>query len=112
VLRHFPVLPHLRLSAPVLSLHQEEFTLGEHPRNAWFQQWNTVEVLWWFGQQHRGTIFCWSHITLRGRIIVREFVVLSYLSTGTPLSLPCLPTSLLQYALGMQDPSTLLCSQG
>jgi hypothetical protein len=43
------------------SLHQEEFTFGEHPRkltirNAWFQQWNTGQVLWWFGQQYRGTI--------------------------------------------------------
>jgi hypothetical protein len=39
------------------SLHQEEFTFGERPRkptirNAWFQQWNTGEVLWWFGQQY------------------------------------------------------------
>jgi hypothetical protein len=32
------------------SLHQEEFTFGEHPRkptirNAWFQQWNTRELM-------------------------------------------------------------------
>jgi hypothetical protein len=48
------------------SLHQEVFTFREHPRkptiwNAWFQQWNTGEVLWWFGQQYCGTVFCWSH---------------------------------------------------
>jgi hypothetical protein len=49
------------------SLHQEEFTFGEHPRkptirNAWFG--STVkhgEVLWWFRQQYRATVFCWSH---------------------------------------------------
>jgi hypothetical protein len=43
--------------------HQEEFTFGEHPRkwkliiwNAWFQQWNTGQVLWWFGKQYYGKI--------------------------------------------------------
>jgi hypothetical protein len=30
-------------------------------RNAWFQQWNIGEVLWWFRQQYRGTVFCWSN---------------------------------------------------
>jgi hypothetical protein len=48
------------------SLHQEKFMIGEHPRkptirNAWFQKWNTKEVLWWFGQQYRGTVFCWPY---------------------------------------------------
>jgi hypothetical protein len=42
-------------------LQQEEFTFGEHPRkptirNAWFKEWNTGEVLWWFGQQYRGNV--------------------------------------------------------
>jgi hypothetical protein len=35
------------------SLCEEEFMFWEHKptiRNAWFQQWNTGEVLWWFGQ--------------------------------------------------------------
>jgi hypothetical protein len=44
----------------------EEFTFGEHPRkptiqNAWFQQWNTGEVLWWFGQLYHGTVSCSFH---------------------------------------------------
>jgi hypothetical protein len=44
------------------SLHKEEFTFDVHPRkhtirNAWFQQWNTEEVLPWFGQQYRGILF-------------------------------------------------------
>jgi hypothetical protein len=43
------------------SLDQEGFTFGEHPRkpairNAWFQQWNTGEVLWWLS-----IVFCWYH---------------------------------------------------
>jgi hypothetical protein len=47
------------------SLHQEEFTFGEHPRkpkirNASLQQWNTGEVLWWYWQKYCGTVFCWS----------------------------------------------------
>jgi hypothetical protein len=47
---------HGQMSHPSrCSLHQEEFTLGEAPRkptvrNAWFQRWNTEEVLWWYGQ--------------------------------------------------------------
>jgi hypothetical protein len=48
------------------SLQQEEFTFAEQPRkpkvrNAWLQQWNTGEALWWFGQQYLGTVFCWTH---------------------------------------------------
>jgi hypothetical protein len=48
------------------SLLQEESTSGKHPRkptiwNAWFQQWNTGIVLWWFGQHYHGTVFCLSH---------------------------------------------------
>jgi L-amino acid N-acyltransferase YncA len=30
-------------------------------RNAWFQQRNTEQVLWWFGHQYRGTAFCCFH---------------------------------------------------
>ena len=42
-------------------LHQEEFTFGEHPRkptirNAWFKQWHTRKVLWWFRQQYQGIV--------------------------------------------------------
>jgi hypothetical protein len=48
------------------SLHQEEFTIGDHPREptirkTWFPQWNRGEILWWFGYQYHGAIFCWSH---------------------------------------------------
>jgi hypothetical protein len=49
---------YVQMSHPSCSsLQQEEFTFGEHPRkpaiwNAWFQQWNMGEVLWWFGQQY------------------------------------------------------------
>jgi hypothetical protein len=51
------------------SIHQEEFTFAEHPKkpaiwNTWFQQWNIGEVLWWFGQQYRFIVFCWSHYYL------------------------------------------------
>jgi hypothetical protein len=50
-------------SSFTLSLHQEEFTFGEQPRkpttrNAWVEQWNKMDVLWCFGQQYRGTVFC------------------------------------------------------
>jgi hypothetical protein len=43
------------------SLHQEEFTFWENSRkptigNAWFQQWNTGEVLWWFRQHYCGVL--------------------------------------------------------
>jgi hypothetical protein len=41
-------------------IHQEEFTFEWTPKEAWFQQWNTKEVLWWSEQQYRGTVFCWS----------------------------------------------------
>jgi hypothetical protein len=39
------------------SLHQKVFTFGEHPRkptvqNAYFEQWNTREVLGGLGQQY------------------------------------------------------------
>jgi hypothetical protein len=56
---------------------QEELKFVEHPReptiqNVWFQLWNTGEVLWWFGQQHRGTVFCWFHYYFNGRIIARQ----------------------------------------
>jgi hypothetical protein len=49
-----------------LSLNQGEFTFREHSRkpkirNAWFQQWNTGEVLLWFGEQYRGILFGWYH---------------------------------------------------
>jgi hypothetical protein len=61
------------------SLHQEEFTFGQHPRkptirNAWLEQWNTGEVLWWSGQQHRGKYSPCPIITLHGRITAREYV--------------------------------------
>jgi hypothetical protein len=48
------------------SLRQEQFAIWEHPRkpttrNAWFKQWNKREVLWWFGLQYHGKLFCWSY---------------------------------------------------
>jgi hypothetical protein len=48
------------------SLHQEKITFGEHSRkptirDTWSKQWNTGKVLWWFGQQNHGTVFCWLH---------------------------------------------------
>jgi hypothetical protein len=60
-------------------LHQEEFTFGKPPRkltiqNVWFQQWNTGELLWWFGQQYHSTVFCWSHYYTHGHITVSEYV--------------------------------------
>jgi hypothetical protein len=48
------------------SLHRKVYTFWEHPRtckirNAWFQQWDKGEGPLWFGQQYRGTVFCWWH---------------------------------------------------
>jgi hypothetical protein len=48
------------------STRHKAFTFGEHARKpkmkkAWFQQWNTGEVLWWFGQQCCGNVVMWSH---------------------------------------------------
>jgi hypothetical protein len=48
------------------SLNHSEFTFREQPRkpkirNPWFQHRNTRKLFWWFGQQYRGTVFCWSH---------------------------------------------------
>jgi hypothetical protein len=42
-------------------LHQEQFMFGERPRkptiwNAWFQQWNTGELLWCSEQQYCGIL--------------------------------------------------------
>jgi hypothetical protein len=66
-----------QMSRPSLcSLHQVQFTCRENPWkpttwNAWFQKWNTGEVLWWFGQQYHGTELFGPIITLHGRIIAR-----------------------------------------
>jgi hypothetical protein len=65
--------------SPRCSLHQEEFTFGEHRskltiRNAWFQQWNTWEVLWWFGQQYLVQYSVGPIVTLHGRITSRKYM--------------------------------------
>jgi hypothetical protein len=61
------------------SLHQEEFTFGEHSskptiRKALIQQWNTGEVVWWFGQQYHGSASAGPIIIFHGRITARRYV--------------------------------------
>jgi hypothetical protein len=34
---------------------------GAYNPECWLQQRNTRKVLWWFGNQYRGTVFCQSH---------------------------------------------------
>jgi hypothetical protein len=84
------------------SLHQVEFRFAEHPRkptiwNGWPQRWNTGEILWWFGQQYRGTVFCRSH---HGQITAR--------STRAGWVIRCIPWSRRYFRTTMQFPKSTI----
>jgi hypothetical protein len=61
------------------SIHQEEFTFGEHPRkptirNAWIQKWNTGRFCDGLGSNIVVQYSAGPIITLHGRITAREYL--------------------------------------